>query len=732
MSDQPNDKVFWGLFEKLSLTESPTLKKTSIYEGFYASFYDMTTYGYAPDAKEYLDLAAAHPGPVLDVGCGTGRILVRLAQRGDTVVGIDNAPDMLRIMAAHVATLPPEAQARVRIVEGDATAFEFEQKFSLILVSAFTYLTTREAQLQFFRRAKEHLADGGCLAFDFLHFSDENVDAMDGHLSCVEVPAREGAMMTVFGTKFSQDRRRWWWNFYTQQTQPGGQTRQFLGSSTFARHDELELERTLEEAGFIVAEKRKTPQPMGNTVATRALYICEPRGAVKYPLWHPYLPMNHAAEQVKVLVEGHGCKVRDDRGREYIDASGGLWSTQCGLGQPEIIEAVHEQLRRLSYGTLFALRSNEPAIELSRRLVELAPGALTRAYLTCSGSESVELAMKLSRLYFHLRGQPEKHEIVYLDESYHGTYYGSMGVTGLYVQKERLAPHLPGLSSVAAPHPNRCPAGESFESYSLRCAAELEQRIVERGGKVAAFIMEPVLGSAGVVVPPQEYFDAVQRICRKHDVLLLLDEVATGFGRTGSWFAAERFGLRPDMLLLSKGINSGYLPLGAVLFGEQIARELLGKQVGIGHGSSANGNPACCAAALATLRVIERDGLIERGAQIGDYFRARLERLRQYPSVRDVRGLGLMLAVELAQEQGGGPAPLSPAQLGAVYEAMMDGGILPYPFASGFSFLPALTITREEVDAIADRLETILAGTVFRDGTVERLADSELLATPAG
>jgi adenosylmethionine-8-amino-7-oxononanoate aminotransferase/SAM-dependent methyltransferase len=704
------EATYWGLFEKISKIDSPSVEKMGIYEGFYADFYNLTTHGYAPDAAEYLELAAVHPGPVLDVGCGTGRLLVHLAQQGHTVVGIDNSADMLKIAAGHVAGLPDDARARVKLFEGDATDFDLGEKFSLVLVSAFTFLTTAEARLEFFRSARNHITDDGCLAFDFLGLTEENVDVMDGSLSCVEIPTGDGAMLTIFGTKFTKERHHWCWNFLTQQTRVDGLLRQYLGTSGFARLDETELELTLEAAGFVIAEKRKSPQPLANTVATRCLYVCVPRASVKYPLWHPYFPMNHIDDQALVLVEGKGVSVRDRQGREYVDASGGLWSTQCGLGREEIIQAVDQQLRKLSYGTLFAFRSNEPAIALSRKLTELTPGSLTRVYLTCSGSESVELAMKLSRLYFHLDGRPEKNEIVYLDDSYHGTFYGSMGVTGLFLQKDKLGPHVPGLTSVSAPTPSRCPEGVSYLDYALVCAEELDTLLSERGEKIAAFIMEPILGSAGVVVPPREYLEAVQRICRKHEVLLVLDEVATGFGRTGRWFAYEHFGLRPDMLLLSKGINSGYLPLGAMMFTEQIGQKLLQHQVGIGHGSSANGNPACCAAALASIAVIEREDLIERSATMGQYFRDRLEELRSHEVVRDVRGLGLMCAVELANQRNGGRSSFSAEQVGTVYNAILNAGVLPYAFASGLSFFPSLTIARSEIDFIVDKLDKVLTG----------------------
>jgi adenosylmethionine-8-amino-7-oxononanoate aminotransferase len=226
--------------------------------------------------------------------------------------------------------------------------------------------------------------------------------------------------------------------------------------------------------------------------------------------------------------------------------------------------------------------------------------------------------------------------------------------------------------------------------------------------------METILGSAGVVIPPQEYFDSVQRICQKHDVLLVLDEVATGFGRTGTWFAYEQFGLRPDLLLLSKGMNGGYLPLGAVLFSEEIGQTVLRHGVGIGHGSSGNGNPACCASALAAMRVMERDGLVGRAARMGASFFDRLKTLERHSIVREVRGRGLMLAIEFNLDGDAYGAPFPSEAFDAIYEGMVEAGVLPYPFSNGLSFFPPLTISSDEIDAIVSTLDSVLEAVLAR------------------
>jgi len=437
------------------------------------------------------------------------------------------------------------------------------------------------------------------------------------------------------------------------------------------------------------------------------------KSPVTYPLWHPHVPLNAMEERVTILVEGKGCKVKDNRGKEYIDASGGLWNTHCGLGNAEINQAISDQLQRLAYGTLFAWRGNQPALDLARELAAMGPSPLQWVYLTGSGSESVELALKIARLYNQLRGGANDKDIVYLDESYHGTFFGSMSVSGLARQKE-VGPLLPGVSSISTPNIERCPPNMSYADFALSCAKELEDKAIEGG--VTAFIVEPIIASAGVIIPPVEYFRRVEEICRKFDILLILDEVATGFGRTGRWFAAEHYDLHPDILLLSKGLTSGYLPLGAVLFSEEIGELLMKHGASLCHGSTNNGHPVCCAAALATIRIIRRDHLVERSAELGQYFRTRLEELTSLPMFGSVRSLGLMLGLVLTQDDG---TPATPRQRFHVFLSLKEEGILAYLAGNSLVFCPAFVITHEEIDTIVLRLRQVLSSLSLQGGIVE-------------
>jgi adenosylmethionine-8-amino-7-oxononanoate aminotransferase len=461
----------------------------------------------------------------------------------------------------------------------------------------------------------------------------------------------------------------------------------------------VEVEKLFQVAGFIVVEHASR----SNEIHDQHFVSFRRRADFTYPLCHPFSNLNNMGHCL-VLVEGKGCKVRDNHGKEYIDASGGLWNTHAGLGDPEIISSITDQLQKLSYATLFAGRGHAPALELAKELISIAPYPLQWSYLTGSGSEATELSLRLARLYNALKGRKDKKQIVYLDESYHGCFFGSMSVSGVIGHKEVLEPGMPAVMSIPTPNELRRPEGMSQAKFALSCAQALDD--AASGGNVAALIIEPILGSAGVVTLSAEYLERIQDICREREILLIVDEVATGFGRTGRWLACEHYDLRPDILLLSKGMTSGYMPGGAVLFSAEIGEALISEGMVFIHGSTYNGHPGCCAAALANIRLIRREALVEYAAEIGSYFKLRLEELLMLQTVTAIRGCGLMLGVVLVQEDG---TPISYAQVFLVLGLLQDRGVLAYGGPATIIFCPALIITREEVDTVVENLRAVLA-----------------------
>ncbi|HZI55745.1 MAG TPA: aminotransferase class III-fold pyridoxal phosphate-dependent enzyme, partial [Verrucomicrobiae bacterium] len=654
----------------------------------------MATFGEALSAllaktsiPQFQTSTARRKGSVLQIGCGQGSLLSCLANDGREVMGIDSSAEVLEVANHKVAELPLDLQSHVTLVQTDVTQFDLKKQFSLVLLPFFTFaLLERQEQRAVLRQIEHHLAPNATLFFEYLVSQSPQSDV--AIMSDAELLVGREMVAGSIGLKCPASTESFTLNCSSRDLEGTGSP-QYLNAYQADLLDHKGVESLLADTGLVVFERRVSVE---NDLEVWLLG-CRRRSDITYPLCHPNVSLNGLEQQVTIFVEGKGCVVKDQKGKEYIDASGGLWNTHCGLGEPEIIQAITEQLQQLSYATLFASRGNQPALELARELVAMAPSPLQWAYLTGSGSESVELAIKISRLYHTLKKRKNKREIVYLDESFHGTFFGSMTISALIPLKEYFEPMLPGTSSIPTPNSLRCPPNVSYDEFALSCADALEDRAAT--GNVAAFIVEPVLGSAGVVIPPPAYFQRIEQICRKHNILLVLDEVATGFGRTGRWFAAEHYELRPDILLLSKGMNSGYLPLGAVLFSAEIGEALAKSNFPLLHASTYNGHPACCAAAIATLKLMRRDCLVERSAESGCYFEQQLQRLLPLPMVKEIRAIGLMLAVVFIQEDG---TPATPQQIYQLHFALQQAGVMGYTGLSTLIFCPALVITRQQID----------------------------------
>jgi adenosylmethionine-8-amino-7-oxononanoate aminotransferase len=357
---------------------------------------------------------------------------------------------------------------------------------------------------------------------------------------------------------------------------------------------------------------------------------------------HPHAVVGSPRPPV-VFVDGAGARLRDSEGREYIDGTCGLWVCPVGHGRPELAEAARRQMQSLEYYASFWDFSNVPSIELAERLVELAPRGIERVFYTSGGSEGTESALKLARLAWHAQGAPDRTVVLTRSMAYHGVSYGALAATGIPPLREGFGELAPGFELLSVPYPYR---GTTTDTL----IAELEERIESIGvERIAAFIGEPVIGVGGMIPPHEDYWPRVQEVLRRHDILFILDEVVTGFGRTGAWFAAEHWGgLTPDLVITAKGITSGYFPLGAVLIGERVAAMLDG--VAFRHGFTYNGHPTGCAVALENLAIIEREELVARAAQLGERLLAGLRELESLPTVLQARGFGLMAGLELAVE----------------------------------------------------------------------------------
>jgi putrescine aminotransferase len=347
-----------------------------------------------------------------------------------------------------------------------------------------------------------------------------------------------------------------------------------------------------------------------------------------------------------VIRRAHGCTLVDEDGRELLDALAGLWCVNVGYGRTEIADAVAEQMRAVAFYPSFFNTTTEPTIRLSAKLASHAPEGLQHTIFSNSGSEANETALKLIRAYWKLRGKSAKSKVLSRTFAYHGVGLATTSLTGLPSCTDPFDLPLPGFLHV--PGPNSYGSGKSPEEYGAWCLAETERTIAREGaGTIAAMFVEPVQGAGGVIVPPPGYLAALRDLCRRHEILFVADEVITGFGRLGAWFASVLWDLAPDLLTTAKGITSGYLPLGATMVSREIAATL---EAGgyLAHGFTYTGHPATCAAALANLAIIEREKLVERVRDdVGPLFQAKLRALAGHPLVAEVRGFGLIGALEL-------------------------------------------------------------------------------------
>jgi adenosylmethionine-8-amino-7-oxononanoate aminotransferase len=383
-------------------------------------------------------------------------------------------------------------------------------------------------------------------------------------------------------------------------------------------------------------------------------------GGFPYHLWNPYTPMGKfiafLGMGTTLLTRAEGRYVYNSQGKKFLDVNSGTWNFALGYEREEIIDAIYQQLHELPFAPLWGM-SHPRAIELAARLVEITSGNFTHAILGSNGSEAVEAALKMARQFHRQSSNPVDHgryKIISLRGSYHGLGYGAVSAAGKTEYEEKFGPLMPGFVQIGPPYCYRCPFQQSgYPACGLACAKALEETILSEGPEsVAAFIFEPVMGEANVIVPPAEYYPRVGEICQRYGVLLIADEVTTGFGRAGKLFASQDWSIQPDILCLGKIISGGYLPLSATLASERVFDRFLGKDRQFLHGSTHSGHPVCAAAGLAAIDIILREKLPENSARVGAYMKAGLERLQsKYPFIGEVRGQGLMIGVELVKDR---------------------------------------------------------------------------------
>ena len=424
---------------------------------------------------------------------------------------------------------------------------------------------------------------------------------------------------------------------------------------------------------------------------------------------HPYANARLHEEIGPLIIEGgDGIHVIDDSGNRYIEGMGGLWSVALGFSEERLVEAAIRQLKTLPYYHSFMHRTHPATIEYAERLVQIAPEGLAKAFFANSGSEANDTAIKIIRYYNNALGRREKKKIISRNRSYHGITVGSGSLTGLPLNHQDFDLPIPGVLHVTCPHHYRyAEPGESEEDFASRLAKELEDTILEQGpDTVAAFIGEPLMGAGGVMVPPRTYWEKVQAVCRRYDVLVVVDEVISGFGRTGRMFGCETFGIEPDILVLSKQITSSYQPLSAVLITDAIYQAVADNSARLGtfgHGFTTGGHPVAMAVATESLNIFEERQLVKHVAEVSEVFQQRLRAFQSHPLAGEARGCGLVGAVEFVADKES-KAVFTPAgSFGRlVGQRAQANGLIIRAIGDTVAFCPPLVITEEQINEMFD------------------------------
>jgi 4-aminobutyrate--pyruvate transaminase len=431
---------------------------------------------------------------------------------------------------------------------------------------------------------------------------------------------------------------------------------------------------------------------------------------------HPYTNLAlHETQGPQIITRGDGVYVFDDSGKQYIEGLAGLWCTSLGFSEHRLAEAAYKQMKELPYYHIFAHKSTGPVVDLAERLIDMVPGPMSKVFFTNSGSEANDTQIKIVWYYNNAIGRPKKKKIISRLGGYHGVTVATASLTGLpYVQNSFDLP-IDNIVHTECPYYWRDhEEGESEEDFATRMAAALEQKILDEDpDTVAAFIAEPVMGAGGVIVPPRTYFEKVQKILKKYDVLFIVDEVICGFGRTGNMFGAETFDLKPDMVSIAKALSSAYMPIGAALISEQIyeaIRDESGRLGVFGTGYTYSGHPVTTAVALETLKIYEERDILGHIRSVAPRMQERIQGLADHPLVGDTRGVGLIGAVQITKNKAKREIydPAVKAGPTIMARAIEHGLMVRSLPGDAIGICPPLIIEKSEIDALFDRLTLAL------------------------
>nr|WP_175800664.1 aspartate aminotransferase family protein [Burkholderia anthina] len=438
---------------------------------------------------------------------------------------------------------------------------------------------------------------------------------------------------------------------------------------------------------------------------------------------HPYTNLSsHQSVGPMVIERGEGVYVYDDQGNRYLEALSGLWCAALGFSESRLADAADRQMRRLPFYHAFGHKSSEPSIRLAEKLISMAPAPMSKVFFANSGSEANDTAIKLAWYYNNALGRPKKKKIIARSRSYHGVTIATGSLTGSPTNHQDFDLPIDRVLHTDCPDFYRYGLpGETEEAFATRCVSALEQLILAEGpDTIAAFFAEPIMASAGMILPPVTYVEKLQAVLKKHDILLIADEVICGFARTGKMFGTESFGMTPDVITLAKQLSAGYAPISAVMVSERIDHAMISESEKIGtfaHGFTCSGHPVCAAVALEALRIYEDDDMVGRVQALAPHFQARVAALGEHPLVGTTRGHGLIAALELVADKGTRESFAQSAGVASyVGERARVHGMITRASGDVVNFCPPLIITHDQIDEMFD------AATSALDDTAQWLA----------
>ncbi|MBT8100133.1 MAG: aspartate aminotransferase family protein [Gammaproteobacteria bacterium] len=427
---------------------------------------------------------------------------------------------------------------------------------------------------------------------------------------------------------------------------------------------------------------------------------------------HPFTDNGDLAERgTRIITRAEGVYLTDIDGRRLLDGMAGLWCVNVGYGRQELIDAATRQMRELPYYNSFFQCTTPATIELAELITSLAPEQFNHVFLTGSGSESNDTVVRLVRHYWASQGEPDKNIIISRENAYHGSTMAGASLGGMKPMHAQGGLPIPNIVHIKQPYWFGEGRDEDPQAFGKRVARQLEEKIKELGVKrVAAFIAEPLQGAGGVIVPPESYWPEVQRICDDYEILLVADEVITGFGRLGEWFGSDYYDIRPDLMSIAKGLSSGYLPIGGVVVSDRVAKVLKTLGGEFNHGYTYSGHPVCAAVASANLKILRDEGLVERVRDdVGPYLQAQWGTLADHPLIGETRGVGLVAAMELVASRDPVTAFEDKGAAGTVVRDLaIENGLVMRAVGSTMIISPPLVISRDEIDELVAKAKKTL------------------------